>query len=86
MVLAAISVIGHDGLVISRRKDISSVDNRLQQHFSDIYLPGRSAADYLSECRAKHLVLDERLSLGRMLADILIVTWPHRGPTMRNER
>jgi SAM-dependent methyltransferase len=46
------------------------VDNRLHQHFSDIdYLPGKTVADYLNECQAKHPALYERLSLDRIDAN-----------------
>jgi SAM-dependent methyltransferase len=42
----------------------------LHQHYSDIdYLPGRTAADYLSECQVKHPALYARLSLDRILAN-----------------
>lgn len=46
------------------------MDNRLHQIFADIdYLPGKTAADYLSECRVKHPALYARLSLDRMRAN-----------------
>jgi SAM-dependent methyltransferase len=46
------------------------VRNTLPRLFSDIdYLPGMTAADYLSECRLKHPALYARLSLDRILAN-----------------
>jgi SAM-dependent methyltransferase len=46
------------------------MDNRLHQYLADIeYLPGTTAADYLSECRVKHPALHAKLSLDRILAN-----------------
>jgi SAM-dependent methyltransferase len=57
-------------MLASSTEGISSVDYKLHQNFSDIdYLPGMTAADYLSECQVKHPALYQRLSLDRMLAN-----------------